>query len=126
LLTNRALLDAIAFEQRLQIDLCIRNPNDFDLVVTGIDFTLSVNGKRPARGLGNQELTIPQLGDAVISVHTSTSTFDIIRQILNATQKQDLSCDNSGVLYRKEGPLPFDNSGGLLEESQQAGQPSAP
>ena len=122
LVTNITPLDATAFEQRLQVDLRIRNPNDFDLVVTGIDFKLNVNGNRLARGLGNKELTIPRLSDAVVSVQTSTSTFDIIRQLLSLSQKQDLSYDISGVLHSKDGRLPFDNSGVLLEQGQLTGQ----
>ena len=42
LVTNVTPLDASAFEQRLQVDLRIRNPNDFDLAVTGIDFRLDL------------------------------------------------------------------------------------
>ena len=122
LVTNITPLDATAFEQRLQVDLRIRNPNDFDLVVTGIDFKLNVNGNRLARGLGNKELTIPRLSDAVVSVQTSTSTFDIIRQLMSLSQKQDLSYDISGVLHSKDGRLPFDNSGVLLEQGQLTGQ----
>ncbi|HLZ34818.1 MAG TPA: LEA type 2 family protein [Nitrospira sp.] len=126
LVTNMTMLDATAFEQRLQMDLRIRNPNDSDLAVTGIDFTLSVNGKRMARGLGNQEVTIPRLSDVVISVYTSTSTFDIIRQILSVSQQQDLAYEISGVFHSKDGRLPFDNSGVLLEQGQLTGQSSAP
>ncbi|HBP89051.1 MAG TPA: hypothetical protein DD706_15295, partial [Nitrospiraceae bacterium] len=40
LLVNITPLDATMFEQRLQVDLRVRNPNDFDLEVTGLDFTL--------------------------------------------------------------------------------------
>ncbi|MCA9422181.1 MAG: LEA type 2 family protein, partial [Nitrospira sp.] len=42
------------FEQRLQVDLRVRNPNDFDLEVTGLDFTLHLNDQRLARGLTNK------------------------------------------------------------------------
>jgi len=41
------------------VDLCIRNPNDFDLLFAGMDFTLILNGKRLARGLGYTAITIP-------------------------------------------------------------------
>ena len=125
LVTNITPLDATAFEQRLQVDLRIRNPNDFDLVVTGIDFTLNVNGERLARGLGNKELTVPRLSDAVISVQTSTSTFDLIRQFLSFSQKQNFAYDISGVLYSKDGRLLFNNSGVLLEQGRISGQSSA-
>ncbi|HEY5627299.1 MAG TPA: LEA type 2 family protein [Nitrospira sp.] len=118
LVTNITPLEATAFEQRLQVDLRIQNPNDYDLIMTGIDFTLSGNGKRLARVLGNQEVTIPRLSDAVISVRTSTSTFDLIRQFMSFSQKQDLTYDISCVLHSKDGRLPFDYSGLLLEQGQ--------
>jgi LEA14-like dessication related protein len=71
LVTNVTPLEGTAFEQRLQVDLRIRNPNGFDLLVTGIDFTLNLNGKRLARGLGNTAITVPRLGDAIVSVQTA-------------------------------------------------------
>ena len=124
LVTNVTPLEATAFEQRLQVDLRIRNPNDFDLLVTGIDFTLNLNGKRLARGLSNKDVTVPRLSDAVVSVQTSASTFDMVRQLLSLSQKQDLSYDITGLLYLKDGRLPFDNSGILLEKGQLSGSPS--
>jgi LEA14-like dessication related protein len=126
LVTNITPLDVTAFEQRLQVDLRIRNPNDFDLVVTGIDFKLNVNGERLARGLGNKELTIPRLSDAVISVQTSTSTFDLIRQFLSLSEKEDLAYDISGVLYSKGGRLSFNNSGVLFEQERLSGKSLSP
>jgi Conserved secreted protein len=54
LVTNVTPLDATMFEQRLRVDLRVRNPNDFDYHLTGIDFTLNLNGKRLARGRGEQ------------------------------------------------------------------------
>jgi LEA14-like dessication related protein len=124
LVTNVTPLEATAFEQRLQVDLRIRNPNDFDLLVTGIDFTLSLNGKRLARGLSNKDITIPRLSDAVASIHTSTSTFDVVRQLLSFSRKQDLSYNITGLLHLKDNRLPFDNSGILLEKGQLSGLPS--
>jgi LEA14-like dessication related protein len=124
LVINVMPLDATALEQRLQVDLRIRNPNDFDLLVTGIDFTLNFNGKRLARGLSNKDLTVPRLGDAVVSVETSTSTFDVVRQLLGFSRNQDLSYDITGLLHLKDGRLPFDSSGILLEKSQLSDLPS--
>ena len=108
----------------MQADLRIRNPNDFDLLVTGIDFTLNLNGNRLARGLGNTDITVPRLSDAVVSVQTSTSTFDVVRQLLSFSQKQDLSYNITGLLHLKDGRLPIDNSGILLEKGQLSGLPS--
>jgi LEA14-like dessication related protein len=122
LVTNVTPLEGTAFEQRMQVDLRIRNPNDFDLLVTGIDFTLNLNGKRLARGLGNT--AVPRLSDVVVSVQTSTSTFDVVRQLLSFSQAQNLSYDITGQLHLKDGRLPFNNSGILLENGQLSNTPS--
>lgn len=124
LVTNVTPLESTAFEQRLQVDLRIRNPNDFDLHVTGIDFTLDLNGKRLARGLGNKDLTVTRLSDAVLTVQTSASTFDIVRQVLNLSQKQELAYTITGVLHSKNGRLPFDSTGVLFEKGQLPGLPT--
>jgi LEA14-like dessication related protein len=124
LVTNITPLEATAFEQRLQVDLRIRNPNDFDLHMTGIDFKLDLNGKRLARGLGNKELTIPRLNDAVVSVQTSASTFDIVRQVLGLSQKQEFVYEISGVLHGTGGNLPFESSGVLFDKSLLSGSTS--
>jgi hypothetical protein len=124
LVANVTPLEVNAFEHRLQVDLRIRNPNDFDLFVTGIDFTLNLNGKRLARGLSNKDFTVPRLSDAVVSVQTSTSTFDVVGQLLNFSRNQDLSYHITGLLHLKDGRLPFDNSGMLLEKGQLSGAPS--
>ena len=116
LVTNVTPLDATMFEQRLRVDLRVRNPNDFDYHLTGIDFTLNLNGKRLARGMGSKEVTIPRLGDAVITIDTSSSTLDIVRQLLQLSQKQELTYDIKGVLHSTDGRLPFDNAGTLVEK----------
>ena len=123
LVTNVTPLEASALEQRLQVDLRIRNPNDFDLAVTGIDFRLDLNGNRLARGLGNKELVVPRLSDSVTSVETSTSTLQVVRQLLSFSGDQPLTYHVTGVLHTKEGRLPFDNYGVLLEQGALSGSP---
>ncbi len=124
LVTNVTPLDATLFEQRLRVDLRVRNPNDFDYHLTGIDFTLNLNGKRLARGLGSKEVTIPRLSDAVMTIDTTTSTLDIVRQLLEFSQKQDLAYDIKGVLHSTEGRLPFTNAGTLVEPGMFSGPPT--
>ena len=124
LITNVTPLDATLFEQRLRVDLRIRNPNDFDYHLTGIDFTLNLNGKRLARGVGSKEVTIPRLGDAVMTIETTTSTLDIMRQLFELTQKQVLAYDIKGVLHSTYGRLPFTTAGTLIEPGMLSGSPT--
>lgn len=125
LVTNVTPLDATMFEQRLRVDLRVRNPNDFDYHLTGIDFTLNLNGKRLARGLGSKEVMIPRLDDAVMTIDTSTSTLDIMRQLLQLSQKQELTYDIKGVLHGTEGRSPFTNSGTLVEPGMFSNLPAS-
>ena len=118
---HAALSDSTAFEQRLKVDLRIRNPNDADLDVTGMDFRLELNGKRLARGLSNKSFTVPRLGETVSSVETSTSTFDLVRQALGLRTIQEVTYAISGVLHLKSGTLPFDNSGVLVGKGDLSG-----
>ncbi len=123
LVTNVTPLEETACEQRLQVDLRIRNPNDFDLLATGIDFTLNLNGKRLARGLCNTAITIPRLSDTVVSVQTSTSTFDVVRQLLSFSEAKGLSYGITGRLHLKDGRMSFDNSGIILEKASSPAHP---
>lgn len=111
-------LGSTLFEQRLQVDLRVRNPNTFDLDVTGIDFTLSLNDERLARGLANQSVIIPRLGEAILTVKTTTSTLDVFQQLLQLTSGEDIMYQISGVLHVQDMALPFDNEGVLLDTSK--------
>lgn len=121
LVTNLTPLESTPFEQRLKVDLRIRNPNEYDLQVTGLDFRLELNGKRLARGFGNKEFTVPRLSDVVVSVDTSTSTLDVVRQVLGLRKTQELAYGITGVLHLKDGRLPFDNTGILVEKGELSG-----
>jgi LEA14-like dessication related protein len=117
-LVNITPLDTTMFEQRLQVDLRVQNPNDFDLEVPGLDFTLQLNKQRLARGLMNKASTIPRLGDSVLSVETTTSTFDVMRQLLNLPQRQAVTYQVKGVLHLDGTRLPFDTEGVIFDASQ--------
>ena len=121
LLVNITPLDTTMFEQRMRVDLRVRNPNDFDLEVTGLDFTLHLNEQRLARGLTNKASTIPRLGDSVLSVETTTSTLDVMRQLLNLRQHQDVTYQVEDVLHIQGARLPFENKGVLIDVNQLPG-----
>ncbi|MEX0829866.1 MAG: LEA type 2 family protein [Nitrospirales bacterium] len=124
LLVKIVPLDTTMFEQRLKVDLRVRNPNDYDLNVTGLDFTLHLNEQRLARGLTNQSSTIPRLSDAVLSVETTTSILDVVRQLLNFRHDQDLIYQMSGVVHVQGTRLPFENKGVLMEARPSSDSPT--
>ncbi|MEE9138869.1 MAG: LEA type 2 family protein, partial [candidate division NC10 bacterium] len=94
-------------------ELRILNPNDFALEVTGLDFQLDVNGIQLARGLSNEEITVPRLGESIVSVMTSTTVLDIVRQIENLSQQQEMSYEIRGRFHLGNaavGSVPFERS----------------
>jgi hypothetical protein len=74
--------------------------------------------------LNNKDFTVPRLSDTVVSVQTSASTFDVVRQLLSFSRNQDLSYDITGLFHLKDGRLPFDNSGILLEKDHLSNLPA--
>lgn len=121
IVTNVTPLESTLFEQRLQIDLRVRNPNDFDLEVTGLDFQLALNGQKFATGLANHGVTIPRLGEAVLSVMTTASTLNVLQQLLKLRKGQDVTYQVTGILHLQEIPLPFKKEGVLIQAKQLSG-----
>lgn len=98
-ITDLRLLDSGVFEQRFQIDLRIGNPNDFALPLDGLTFDLDVNGADFASGFSNETVTVPRLGEAVLSVTASTTVIDLVQQMVLLAERGDLSYRVHGVAY---------------------------
>ncbi|HEY9550343.1 MAG TPA: LEA type 2 family protein [Kiloniellaceae bacterium] len=93
------LLESTVFEQRFEIDLRIGNPNDFALPLDGLIFELEVNGEAFARGFSDQRVTVPRLGERLISVAASTTLLDVVRQLQLLSERGDLSYRLRGLTY---------------------------
>jgi LEA14-like dessication related protein len=113
-------LESTAFEQRMQVDLRIRNPNDHAFAIDGVRFDLDLNGTRFARGLGDQAVTVPRLGEARVSVISTTTMMDWVRQfaVLAQPGRKDLDYRVSGRLFLSNELLAyvnFESSGNLSD-----------
>lgn len=129
--TNIEPLDRTVFEQRLNVELRLRNSNAFDLVVTGMDFELDVNGNRLTRGLSNETVTVPRLGEATLQVPASTSSTAMVErlnQIAERSNAEGLRYDLRGRIYLRGAPvatMSFQKSSALILEGDSPA-PSAP
>ncbi len=115
-LANVQFLDSTLFEQRMHVDLQVRNPNNFDLPLEGLTFELEVNGNRLAEGYSNEIVTIPRLGEAMVPVRASTSLLDMIQQFMALGQGGSLSYRLKGRAYLTGffgAGVPFETSGKL-------------
>lgn len=81
-LAGLEVVDGTLFEQRLHVELRVLNPNDFDLPLDGLRFELRVEDDVVARGVSNETLTVPRLGDALVPVTAYTSSVAMLRQLL--------------------------------------------
>jgi len=102
-----------SLEQRFAVELRVLNPNERELRVDGIDFTLAVNGSRLTRGVSSQEVTIPRLGEALLTVTATTTVFDLLRQAMNAADATELTYELHGRVFVADSParLRFSRSG---------------
>ena len=104
-------------EQRFRIDLRLQNPNDFDLEIDGLDFHLDLNGARLTRGLSDEVVRIPRLGEAVVEVSATTTVFDLVRQLVDVPSLEGMEYEVSGRLFLSDpprGPVEFQRSGRLM------------
>jgi LEA14-like dessication related protein len=105
------------FEQRFRIDLRVQNPNDFELEINGLDFELDLNGIRLTRGLSNEVVTIPRLGEAIVPVSATTTVFDLVRQVINAPSLEGVEYEVRGRLFLSnppQGSVEFHRSGRMF------------
>ncbi len=115
-LTDIRLLPGGLLEQRFQVDLRLGNPNDFDLELDGLTFEVELNDRPFARGLSNQSVTVPRLGEAQLRVVASTTLIDVVQQMLVLGERSDLSYRIAGVIYLRgmtTRKLPYETSGNL-------------
>jgi LEA14-like dessication related protein len=83
------------------VDLRVLNPNHETIRIEGVDFVLRVNGARLTRGLGNEAVDIPPLGDVLVNVTATTTLMDMIQQILRVADAEAFSWELEGrVLLR--------------------------
>ena len=116
-LANMRLVSAGLLSQELMLQIRIGNPNDFDIPLNGLSFTLDVNGESFADGLSNETVTVPRLGYATMSVSGSTSTLNLFRQLMALGTSDRIAYRLHGQAYvagvAGSTPYPFDRRGEL-------------
>lgn len=104
-LADLRLIDVGLFEQRFGLSLRVLNPNEVDIPVEGLSFTLELNGTSFATGVSNQAVTIPRLGEAILDVQAVSSLTGLLHQLRRLSQGE------KGIEYRIHGTL---STGGML------------
>ncbi len=92
-------------EQRYALQLRILNPNDEALPVTGMQYTLQINGREFAYGVSRQPVSIPPYGEALLDVDVVSNLLGMLQQLqeMNAETHESLK-------YRLTGSIRLENS----------------
>ena len=115
-IANIAPKDVAVFEQRFDVQLRIRNPNNQELEINGMRCDIELNDKEFGNGMSGQKVTILRFGSEVVNVEVITGIGSFIRQF------QEFNKSGVGkVRYRLKGTafveapssfkLPFDEKG---------------
>jgi LEA14-like dessication related protein len=109
-LVGIAPLESTAFEQRLQIELRLINPNDRPLEIDGLRLGIEVNGRRLVTAVSSERLTLPRLGDATLAVTATTTWLDLLNQVLGLAGGRPESLE-----YRVSGRIFLAGAGGGID-----------
>lgn len=110
-LSNITPLPSTLFEQRVRLDLRVKNLGEAPIEATGIDVALRLNGKRLARGVDGQAIRVPRLGETTASVVVSSSIFDTVTQLLSIRDRDLFTYGLSGRLITQGIDKRFNRSG---------------
>lgn len=111
-------VDASLFEQRLEVRLRVRNPNDIALPVTGLDVDMELADEPFAHGVSAREFTVPALGEAEFDLLVTANAAAALLKIAggNRQSREQIGYRLKGKLSTRLGLLrsiPFNETGTL-------------
>jgi LEA14-like dessication related protein len=115
---NVEMQQASLWEQRFKVRVRVQNPNDRQLPVRGLSYTLEVAGADFARGVSDTAFTVPALGEAEFDMNVSANAASTLIRYLNRRDSASDSVDYRivGKVSLSEGLLrsiPFEERGTL-------------
>ena len=110
-------VEASLFEQRLEVRMKVRNPNDVELPVNGLDVAIELAEEPFAHGVSVREFVVPAKGEAEFDMQVTANAATALLKIMGGEQKSDaIGYKLKGKLSTKLGLLrtiPFEETGTL-------------
>ncbi len=111
-------LEASLFEQKLEVRLRVRNPNNLELPVKGLNIDVELAGEPFAHGISAREFTVPANGEAEFDMIVTANAATALIGILGGDRKsrEDIPYRLKGKLSTRLGMLrsiPFEETGTL-------------
>jgi LEA14-like dessication related protein len=107
-IVNVELLGSTLWEQRLRVRFSVENPNDRELPVAALSYSIEVAGQELAHGAANESFVIPALGTSEFATDVSANMAGALLAILSRGR----DAANDSIAYRIFGKITL--SGGLL------------
>jgi LEA14-like dessication related protein len=103
-------------EQRFVLRLRVQNPNDRDIPLDGLSFTVELNGEEFAHGVSNRPVVLQRLSDTLVDVEGVSNLAAVVTQLQHFKAGPD---GREALNYRIHGKLasglmgsiPFDRQG---------------
>ncbi len=87
-ITAVELVEMGILEQRYHLKLRVQNPNNFDFVVKGVQFEITLNGQSFVSGVSRNTVSIPRLGSAVLDLEAVSTLAGLARQFMEMTENK--------------------------------------
>ena len=113
------LVSGELWAQRFKVRLHVHNPNERELAVKGLEYTLEIAGEEAARGESAASFVVPPHGDAELDTHVSTNLAGAVLKILArgpGALTEEVPYRLSGKVSLAQGlwrSIPFDDHGTL-------------
>ena len=102
-IVNVELVKGDLFEQRLRARIRVENPNDRELEVKGITYTIEVGGEEFGRGISGSSFTVPRLGEAEFDMNVSANMAGTLMRL--ATRAKEAGGRPDSIDYRIVGKV---------------------
>ena len=102
------------WQQKLRVRMHVDNPNNRELPIRGITYTLDVNGQEFAHGESAASFVVPALGDAEFDMNMTANMAGTILSLLSHGSDANVEYHLAGRISLSEGLLrsiPFDQHG---------------
>ena len=102
------------WQQKLKVRMHVDNPNDRELPIKGITYTLDVNGQEFAHGESAAAFVVPALGEAEFDMNMTANMAGTIISVLKHGTDADIEYHLTGRISLAHGLLrsvPFDQEG---------------
>jgi LEA14-like dessication related protein len=81
------LIKGDLFEQRLRARMRVQNPNDRELAVKGITYTIEVGGEEFGRGMSGSSFIVPRMGEAEFDMNVTANLAGTLLRLASRADK---------------------------------------